>query len=117
MPPISPSVECALTRAGFCLRSTKSAPPRAGKPVAKAIHDPARLGMTKTSCLQQQKGRTMITLYDHIQELRAELRSCYLTRCERAQIKAELARAVAEQDALDRAFEEALAAVSHTSEP
>lgn len=47
----------------------------------------------------------MITLYDHIQELRAELRSCYFTRRERAAVKAELANAIAEQAELDRAFD------------
>ena len=30
----------------------------------------------------------MITLYDHIQELRAELRGCYFTRSERAAVQA-----------------------------
>ena len=36
----------------------------------------------------------MIALYDHIQELRAELRGC-LTRRERAAVQAELAAAIA----------------------
>jgi hypothetical protein len=53
----------------------------------------------------------MITLYDHIQELRAELRGCYFTRRERAAVEAELARAVAEQAELDRAFDRALEAL------
>jgi hypothetical protein len=52
----------------------------------------------------------MITLYDHIQELRAELRGCYFTRRERANVQAELARAVAQQAEFDRAFERALEA-------
>jgi hypothetical protein len=39
---------------------------------------------------------TMIALYDHIQELRAELQSCYFTRRERAAVEAELAAAVAQ---------------------
>ena len=39
----------------------------------------------------------MITLYDHIQELRAELRGCRFTRRERAAVEAELAKAVADQ--------------------
>ena len=46
----------------------------------------------------------MIALYDHIQELRAELRGC-LTRRERTVVKAELAAAIAAQlqhdDAID----------------
>jgi hypothetical protein len=58
----------------------------------------------------QRQERTMITPYDHIQELRAELRRCYFTRRERASVQAELARAVAEQAELDRAFDRALEA-------
>lgn len=53
----------------------------------------------------------MITLYDHIQELPAELRSCYFTRRERAAVNAELARALAEQVELERAFDLALEAL------
>jgi hypothetical protein len=53
----------------------------------------------------------MITLYDHIQELRAELRGCYFTRSERAAVQAELAQAVAQQAELDRAFDIALQAL------
>ena len=53
----------------------------------------------------------MITLYDHIQELRAELRGCHFTRHERAAVQAELARAMAEQAELDRAFDLALEAL------
>ena len=49
----------------------------------------------------------MITLYDHIQELRAEIRGCRFTRRERAAVEAELAKAVAEQAELDRAFDRA----------
>ena len=52
----------------------------------------------------------MIALYDHIQELRAELRGCVMTRRERAQVQAELAVAIAEQAELDRAFDRALEA-------
>ena len=52
----------------------------------------------------------MITLYDHIQELRAELRDCYFTRRERAAVRAELTRAVARQAELERAFDRALEA-------
>lgn len=55
----------------------------------------------------------MITLYDHIQELRAELRSCYFTRRERAALQADLANAIAEQAELDRAFDAALEALSN----
>ena len=52
----------------------------------------------------------MITLYDHIQELRAELRGCRFTHRERAAVGAALAQAVAEQAELDRAFDRALEA-------
>lgn len=44
----------------------------------------------------------MIALYDHIQELRAELRQCILTQRERADAEKELARALAEQSTLER---------------
>jgi hypothetical protein len=53
----------------------------------------------------------MIALYDHVQQLRAELRACYMTRRERAAVQAELAKAVAEQAELDRAFDCALEAL------
>jgi hypothetical protein len=58
----------------------------------------------------------MITLYDHIQELRAELRGCYFTRSERAAVQAELAQAVAQQAELDRAFDIALQALDKNVE-
>lgn len=50
----------------------------------------------------------MFTHYDQIQELRAELRSCHLTRRERASAQAELAKALAAQVEADRAFDSAL---------
>ena len=50
----------------------------------------------------------MIALYDHIQQLRAELRGCCFTRRERAPVQVELAKAIAEQAELDRAFDSAL---------
>lgn len=52
----------------------------------------------------------MIALYDHIQELRAELQFCRPTRRERTQIEADLARAIAQQAVLDQALDTALAA-------
>jgi hypothetical protein len=58
----------------------------------------------------------MIALYDHIQQLRAELRGCYFTRRERATVQGELARAVAEQAELDRAFDSALEALHSPAE-
>ncbi len=53
----------------------------------------------------------MIALYDHILQLRAELRACYMTPRERAAVQAELAKAIAEQAELDRAFDRALEAL------
>lgn len=52
----------------------------------------------------------MITLYDHIQELRAELRGCHFTRRERKRVEAELATAIAAQAELDRGIDRALEA-------
>ena len=46
----------------------------------------------------------MISFYDHIQELRVELRGC-MTRRGRAAVQAELAAAIAAQAELDRAAE------------
>ena len=54
----------------------------------------------------------MIALYDHIQQLRAELRGCCFTRRERA----ELAKAITDQAKLDRAFDAALEALSNSTE-
>ncbi|MBB2201601.1 hypothetical protein [Gluconacetobacter tumulisoli] len=48
----------------------------------------------------------MTTLYDTIQQLRAELASFHLTRRERAAIEAELAAAIARQAERDRAADE-----------
>ena len=50
----------------------------------------------------------MITLYDHIQELRAELRGCHFTKRERAVVEAELAKALAEQAEIERSFDRAM---------
>jgi hypothetical protein len=58
----------------------------------------------------------MMTLYDHIQQLRAELRSCYFTRRERAAVQAELKKAITEQAELDHAFDAALEALSDPTE-
>jgi hypothetical protein len=51
----------------------------------------------------------MLNIYDQIQELRAVLARCILTRRERAQAETELQRLIAEQAKLDRAFDAALA--------
>ena len=59
----------------------------------------------------------MIDLYDHIQELRRELRGCRFTRRERAAVEAELANAVKQQAERDRAFDDALAAFDRAATP
>jgi hypothetical protein len=69
--------------------------------------------MTPAFRLSTRKENTMITLYDHIQQLRAELRGCYFTRRERAAVQAELLKAIAEQAEHDRAFDAALEALSN----
>ena len=58
----------------------------------------------------------MIALYDHIQALRAELRSCHLTRRERAETEAELARSIARQADLDRIIDAAFEVEFHHAE-
>jgi hypothetical protein len=55
----------------------------------------------------------MITLDQHIEELRAELRGCGFTRSERAAVQAQLAQALATQAELDRAFDLALEALQN----
>ena len=52
----------------------------------------------------------MITLYDHIQELRAELRGCHFSKRERAAVEAELAKALAEQAEIECNFDRAMEA-------
>ena len=56
----------------------------------------------------------MIALYDHIQELRAELRGCHFTKRERAAVEAELAKALAEQAEIERNFDRDMQAYRQT---
>jgi hypothetical protein len=93
-----------MLRKGYAFRLPHSPAP----PVACAILDPARSGTVSATRLQTEE-RHMLTIYDQIQELRAELARCILTRRERAQAEAELKRLIAEQAKLDRAFDAALA--------
>ena len=51
----------------------------------------------------------MLTIFDQVRELQAELAGCLLTRREHAQARAELKKLVAEQAKIDRAFAEAAA--------
>ena len=48
----------------------------------------------------------MIALYDHIQELRLELRNCYMTPRERRAAEKELSRARAEHARLEAEVDE-----------
>jgi hypothetical protein len=73
--------------------------------------------MTPAFRLSTRKEIAMIALYDHIQELRAELRGCRFTRRERVAVQVELARAVREQAQLDRDFEVALTALDRGALP
>ena len=50
-----------------------------------------------------------MSIYDQIQELRAELANCVMSRREWASAKAELNRLIAEQAKLDRELDDALA--------
>ena len=58
----------------------------------------------------------MITLYDHIQELRAELRGCHFSKRERAAVEAELAKVLAEQGEIERNFDRDMQAYRETEE-
>ena len=58
----------------------------------------------------------MITLYDHIQELRAELRGCHFTKSERTAVQAELAKALAEQAEIERNFDRTMKAYCRAEE-
>jgi hypothetical protein len=50
-----------------------------------------------------------MAVYDQIQELRAELANCIMSRRERASAKAELNRLIAEQARLERELDATLA--------
>jgi hypothetical protein len=50
-----------------------------------------------------------MAVYDQVQELRAELVNCVMSRRERASAKAELNRLIAEQARLERELDAALA--------
>lgn len=47
----------------------------------------------------------MLTIYDEIQQLRAELTACIFTSSERLAAQAELEKLLAEQAAIDRNFD------------
>src|ERR1700756_3177330 len=85
----------AARRSSSTLAKIGSPAPRSAAP--SGVLDPTRPRTPRPSRLSQRKERRMIALYDHIQQLRAELRGCYFTRRERASVQAELAQAIAEQ--------------------
>ena len=58
----------------------------------------------------------MITLYDRIQELRAELGGYHFSKRERAAVEAELAKALAEQAEIERNFDRDMQAYRETEE-
>jgi hypothetical protein len=67
--------------------------------------DPARPAGRRAPVLRQ-KEITMIALYDHIQQLQCEFANSISHR-ERAEIAAELKKAIADQAILDRKFDQA----------
>jgi hypothetical protein len=91
---------------------------KVGTPAPRFAAPSASLTRPAPACratsVSQRKEKPMIALYDHIQELRAELRGCYFTRSERAAVQAELAQALADQAELDRAFDTALETLKNT---
>jgi hypothetical protein len=62
------------------------------------------------SVFQTEGERIMITLEQHIHELQAELRGCWMTPRERAEIEVELEKAIAQQVEIDNEFDNGLAA-------
>ena len=91
----------------FCLRSVSLRSNKTGTPLAAAggrfaLLDP---GFVRTSPVDVIKKETInMTTLDQINELRAELRSCYFTKTERAMAEAELAALVAQAQAEDEQF-------------
>jgi hypothetical protein len=84
---------------------------------AAGVLDPARPGMTRAFRLLTTEGEDDDrALYDHIQQLRAELRGCSFTRRERAAVQAELATAIAAQAELDQALDSALASLQNPAQ-
>jgi hypothetical protein len=93
-PPILPRVESALPRAGLL-----SARSEIGSPAPRFAAQASLIRLDRRRAqlrLRKQTEDSMITLQDHIDELRAELRAC-LTRRERRAIADELTAAIAAQ--------------------
>jgi AMMECR1 domain-containing protein len=102
-------------RARVFIAPDKIGSPRGPLRGACGVVDPARPAMTAAFRLSTRKETAMITLDDHIQELRAELRGCRFTPRERAAVAAELGKAVADQAAVVRPFDQALAALDRAA--
>jgi hypothetical protein len=103
-PPILPRVRSAQERALFFAARGKigsPAPPLRGGQAA--VLDPARSTPCAPPVFEQKEGTmfSIITLQDHMDELRAELRGC-LNRRERIKVAAELEAAIAAFKAQDR---------------
>lgn len=96
----------------FCLRSGSLCSDKTGTPLAAAggrfaLLDP---GLVRTSPVDVIKKETInMTTLDQINELRAELLSCYFTKTERAMAEAELAALVAQAQAEDEQFASGIA--------
>ena len=84
--PTAPTIVCAQT----------PQPSEMGHHACRAILDPSRPAPLPASRLRDEHGSTTMTIHDHIAELRAELAGCVLTRAERKEIEAEIARALAQ---------------------
>jgi len=55
-----------------------------------------------------QKGESKMSIYQHIEEIRAELAGCILTKTEHSALKAELAAAIAQAELLNDENEKAV---------
>ena len=72
---------------------------RSGDPRPDLVQHRARLSSSNRG------ERHMLTIYDKIQQLRAELTACIFTRSERRAARAKLEKLLAEQAAIDRKFD------------
>lgn len=92
----------------FSLRSGPLRCDKTGTPLAGAAGRVPR-SLTRASCARGlvdviKKETINMTIMDQIIELRTELRSCYFTKKERAEAKAELAALIAMAQAEDEHF-------------
>ena len=85
--------------------ATKSAPPFAGSAGRFAILDPVLVRSSPVDVIKTEA--TIMVIIDQINELRAELANCALTKKERVAAEAELAALIAEGAAEERRAAEA----------